>query len=151
MAKMLDEKFAVEWWFEDESPWVSCGDRLFESSCTRSAYDDEGRSFSDVVALGLFTPDNELVGYVPKELEASARGAMSSGLETVVVEEYDGKLNYAPVVRMTDSEARNAQMKRSEDAAKKGTRSAYLFAALATLAICAVIGIVLGNLISAIG
>lgn len=76
---------------------------------------------------------------------------MSSGLETVVVEEYDGKLNYAPVVRMTDSEARNAQMKRSEDAAKKGTRSAYLFAALATLAICAVIGIVLGNLISAIG
>lgn len=66
MAKMLDEKFAVEWWFEDESPWVSCGDRLFESICTRSAYDDESRSFSDVVALGLFTPDNELVGYVPK-------------------------------------------------------------------------------------
>lgn len=148
---MLDEKFAVEWWFEDESPWVNCGDRLFESSCTRSVYDDASRSFSDVVALGLFTPDDELVGYVPKELEALARDAMSSGLETVVVEEYDGELNYAPVVRMTDSEARNAELKQSEDAARNGTRSSYLFAALAALVICTVIGIVLGNLMSAIG
>lgn len=145
---MLDEKFAVEWWFEDESPWVNYGDRLFESSCTRSVYDDESKSFSDVVSLGLFTPDDELVGYVPKELEASARGAMSSGLETIVVEEYDGELNYAPIVRMTDSEARSAELKQSEDAAKKGTRSAYLIAALAAFAICAVIGIVLGSLIS---
>ena len=77
--------------------------------------------------------------------------AMSSGLETVVVEEYDGELNYAPVVRMTDSETRSAELKQSEDASKKGTRSAYLIAALVTLAICAVIGVVLGNLISAIG
>lgn len=148
---MLDEKFAVEWWFEDESPWVNYGDRLFESSCTRSVYDDESKSFSDVVALGLFTPDDELVGYVPKELEALARDAMSSGLETVVVEEYDGELNYAPVVRMTDSEARKAELKQSEDAAMNGTRSSYLFAALAALVICTVIGIVLGNLMSAIG
>lgn len=148
---MLDEKFAVEWWFEDESPWVNYGDRLFESSCTRSVYDDESKSFSDVVALGLFSPDDELVGYVPKELEALARDAMSSGLETVVVEEYDGELNYAPVVRMTDSEARKAELKQSEDAARNGTRSSYHFAALAALVICTVIGIVLGNLMSAIG
>lgn len=148
---MLDEKFAVEWWFENESPWVDCGDTLFESSCSRSVYNEDSGSFTEVVALGLYTSDDELVGYVPKELEASARDAISRGLKTVVVEEYDGELNNAPVVRMTDSEARQAEAIRDEKATREGKRSAYLAAALIVLAICAVIGVALGSLMSAIG
>ena len=116
----------------------------------RSVYDDKSKSFHDAVALGLYNRNNELVGYVPKEFEDEARGALSKGLETKVVDEYDGELNYAPVVRITDAEAREAERGLSAKSAKSGTRSAFLFAGIVVLIICIVIGIALASLMSAI-
>ena len=108
MVLVLVERFHIDGWFPDESPDVSIGERLVAGSALRDCIDAEMNFKKDAVSLGLFNNKNELVGYIPRSLEAEARQAITHFLTVEVVEEYDEDYCYSPVVLMTDEEGRES-------------------------------------------
>lgn len=102
---MLDETFHLEFWFEDESPWLEEGEELDASACVRDRLDDNLNLYQDANAIGIFNMDGDLVGYPPDEVSEKIRAARrgGKGVYLEVASSYDESLYQPPLIRLTSS------------------------------------------------
>lgn len=140
---MLSELIDITSWPYHSKPHLEEGDELEVRPEPENEYDED--------AIALYKGSSK-VGYVPSEITWKVHEAMKSGsaIEATVIWPYQEELEMVPRVELTDAEERMRRRAEQGQAEKTGKRSAILVAVIAMIVICAVIGVLLGTLMSAI-